>query len=198
MSRNDPWLCWEARSRIISFLCGIFAAKEAPLIFLPGSDIEIGIEDPSYSKIKRPCLQTSPNIFIISQNRAFVNTAWKDRWNFSQINKKYLWTFDKMSIENHQNICYNKITKKQEVQTNENLNQQAFIKVFSDICIEQNKKPNQKWSPRRCNALYRSKQTETYRSRIKRARKIFLKSIHPSPFVTENFNKTKSGVLIRE
>jgi hypothetical protein len=49
-----------------------------------------------------------------------------------------------MSIENHQNICYNKITKKQEVQTNENLNQQAFIKDFSDICIEQNKKPNQK------------------------------------------------------
>ena len=42
------------------------------------------------------------------------------------------------------------------------------------------------------------KQTEKYRSRIKRARKIFLKSIHPSPFVTENFNKTKSGVLIRE
>ena len=83
---------------------------------------------------------TSPNTFIVSQNRALVNTAEKDLWNFSQINKKYLWAFDKMSIENHQKICYNEITKKEEVQTDENLNRQAFIKDHSDICIEHNKK----------------------------------------------------------
>ena len=65
-------------------------------------------------------------------------------WNFSQIYKKYLWTFDRMSIENHQKICYNEITKKEEVQTNENLNRQAFIRDFSDICIEHDKKAESK------------------------------------------------------
>jgi hypothetical protein len=124
----------------------------------------------------------SPNIFIISQNRTLVNTVSGDRWNFSQINKKYLWTFDKMSIENHQNLCYNKITKKQEVQTNENLNQQAFIKVFSDICIEQNKKPNQKWSPRRCNALYRSKTNRNIQITNKTCKKNLFEKHSPFTF----------------
>jgi hypothetical protein len=49
-----------------------------------------------------------------------------------------------MSIENHQKICYNEITKKEEVQTNENLNRQAFIRDFSDICIEHDKKAESK------------------------------------------------------
>ena len=49
----------------------------------------------------------------------------KTHVNFSQFNKKYLLTSYKMSIENYQNICYNKIKK--EVQSNENLKFQFSI-----------------------------------------------------------------------
>lgn len=34
MSRNDPWLCWEARSRIISFLQSVLRRRSAAYFFV--------------------------------------------------------------------------------------------------------------------------------------------------------------------
>ena len=89
-------------------------------IFLP---LVYRAED--FGQIKSACfpirITRGLNISIIPQKMLLVNTSGESDWNFSQINKKYLWTFDKMSIENPQKICYNEITKKEEVQTDENL-----------------------------------------------------------------------------
>ena len=45
-----------------------------------------------------------------------------------------------MSIEKWEKLCYNRIRKTQEVQSDENLNPKLF-KRFSDICIEHNERP---------------------------------------------------------
>ena len=70
-----------------------------------------------------------------------VNTFSEGFRNFSLLHKKYLWTFDEMSIEKQKNMCYNKITKQGgTVQWNfKALNH--FPKDFSDIRIDQIKNP---------------------------------------------------------
>jgi hypothetical protein len=70
-----------------------------------------------------------------------VNTLSEGCRKFSLFYKNALKASAKMSIEKRENMCYNEITKKEEVQSDENLNPKLF-KRFSDICIEHNERPN--------------------------------------------------------
>ena len=60
----------------------------------------------------------------------FVNTLSEGCRKFSLFHKNVLKASAKMSIEKGEKLCYNKIRKTQEVQTDENLNPQAFYIRF--------------------------------------------------------------------
>ena len=76
---------------------------------------------------------TRANIIIIPQKMLLVNTLSEGFRNFSLLHKNVLKASAKMSIEKCENICYNEITKQEEVQSDETLISTTFIHKISSF-----------------------------------------------------------------
>ena len=70
-------------------------------------------------------VQTRNNI-IIPQKNVFCKPKWKQIVNFCDVHKKFLWSFDKITIANVREVCYNVDTKEREEHSDEQVKYKAF------------------------------------------------------------------------
>ena len=75
----------------------------------------------------------APTLSLYHKKMLLVNTLSEGFRNFSLLHKNVLKASAKMSIEKCENICYNEITKQEEVQSDETLISTTFIHKISSF-----------------------------------------------------------------